>query len=130
MQAFEGFLQKIEDPAHRSRVTEVLGWVHKTFPQLELAVKWNQPMFIDHGTFIIAFSVAKQHLAVAPEYAALEKFEADIKQAGYSSTAMLMRIRWDQQVDYALLGLMIDINIMDKKDHAAFWRVAPGGKQK
>ena len=37
------------------------------FPQLKEENKWNQPMFNDHGTFIIGFSIAKGHIAVAPE---------------------------------------------------------------
>jgi uncharacterized protein YdhG (YjbR/CyaY superfamily) len=34
---------------------------------LKEEIKWNQPMFSDHGTFIIGFSIAKEHIAVAPE---------------------------------------------------------------
>lgn len=33
--------------------------ITETYPQLDTTVKWNQPMFTDHGTFIIAFSFAK-----------------------------------------------------------------------
>ena len=66
MQIFEEFLNKIEDPAHKERMKEVLEWVGNKYPNLTPVVKWNQPMFTDHGTYIIGFSVAKQHMAVAP----------------------------------------------------------------
>lgn len=66
-------------------------------------MKWNQPMFTDHGTFIIAFSVSKKHAAVAPETAAIKHYEADIKEAGHSYTDNVIRMKWDEPIDYALL---------------------------
>ncbi|EUJ38384.1 hypothetical protein BCAMP_08961 [Brochothrix campestris FSL F6-1037] len=66
MAVFEAYIADL--PAeHQGRVSEVLNWIATTYPQLEQEIKWKQPMFIDHGTFIIAFSVAKHHLAVAPK---------------------------------------------------------------
>ncbi|MGC2952001.1 iron chaperone, partial [Enterococcus faecium] len=44
--------------------------ITETKPQLDTTVKWNQPMFTDHGTYIIAFSFAKNHFSIAPEKAA------------------------------------------------------------
>jgi len=43
-------------------------------------------MFSDYGTFIIAFSVSKEHIAVAPEAAVIGVFEKEIKEAGHSHT--------------------------------------------
>ncbi|XID96072.1 iron chaperone [Paenibacillaceae bacterium WGS1546] len=85
-------------------------------------VAWNQPMFTDHSTFIIGFSAAKPHLAVAPERAGISRFSEDIAQAGYDHTKELVRIRWDRPVDYSLLEKMIEFNIMDKADCSTFWR--------
>ena len=53
-------------------------------------------MFTDHGTFIIGFSVAKKHLAVAPERAGIERFSDDILQAGYTHSKEILRIGWTQ----------------------------------
>ena len=50
-------------------------------------------MFTDHGTFIIGFSIAKNHLAVAPESAGINHFSDEIVQAGYDHTKQLVRIR-------------------------------------
>lgn len=132
MKEFAEYLNSIENPAHRARTEEVLRWVGDTFPQLERRIAWNQPTFTDHGTFIIAFSLAAKHMAVAPETVTLERYDSRIREAGYSYTKMLMRIRWDQEVDYALLKDMIAFNIEDKKDHKAYWRVPtnPGKKEK
>ncbi len=100
----------------------MLKWVHHTFPQLAPRVAWNQPMYTDHGTFIIGFSVAKHHLAVAPERAGIVRFSAEILRAGYDHSKQLMRIRWIDPVDYELLRKMIQYNITDKADCSAFWR--------
>ena len=93
-----------------------------TFPQLVPKIAWNQPMFTDHGTFIIGFSAAKQHLAVAPERAGIERFSQEIKQAGYDHTKELIRIRWDGPVDYSLLERLIAFNLLEKVDCSTFWR--------
>lgn len=122
MTVFAKFLERIDDISHRARVEEVLNWIAKKFPRLEPRIGWNQPMFTDHGTYIIGLSVAKQHMAVTPEGATIEKFENEIKEAGYSCSKMLFRIRWDQSVDYSLLEKMIEFNIVDKADYKLFWR--------
>ncbi|WP_309119682.1 iron chaperone [Paenibacillus sp.] len=122
MEVFAEFLAKIDHPQHRARTEEVLEWVTKRFPNLQPKVAWNQPMFTDHGTFIIGFSAAKAHLAVAPERAGMIRFSDDIKQAGYDHSSELVRIRWDRPVDFSLLEKMIEYNILDKADCSTFWR--------
>lgn len=74
MEVFVDYLAHIDHPQHRARTEEVLGWVTKKFPNLMPKIAWNQPMFTDHGTFIIGFSVAKHHLAVAPEREGIHHF--------------------------------------------------------
>lgn len=79
-------------------------------------------MFTDHGTFIIAFSISKNHLAVSPEKVGIDQFSKEIVQAGYEHTKNLFRIPWDQPVDYSLLEKLIQFNIVDKADCSTFWR--------
>lgn len=122
METFEDFFATIENPEHRARTEEVLNWVAETFPQLERRIGWNQPMFTDHGTFIIGFSVSKKHLAAAPEEAGIARFADEIKQAGYEHTKMLVRFPWNKPVDYELLKRMIEFNMADKADCSTFWR--------
>jgi|LGVE01.1.fsa_nt_gb uncharacterized protein YdhG (YjbR/CyaY superfamily) len=55
-------------------MVNILSWVHEQFSELEMVVKWNQPMFLDYGTFIIAFSVAKGHFPLTPEAFGMEIF--------------------------------------------------------
>ncbi len=122
MTSIEEYLSDIDNPKHRRRTEEILGWVTDKFPDLELQIKWNQPMFIDYGTFIIAFSVSKHHLSVAPEATGMTQFANEIAESGYSATKGIFRIKWDQSVNYKLLKKMIEFNIEDKADCSTFWR--------
>ncbi|HAF85819.1 MAG TPA: iron chaperone [Sphaerochaeta sp.] len=122
MDTFVPFLAAIENDENRKRANEVLNWIQKTFPGLVPKIAWNQPMFTDHGTFIIGFSVSKQHLAVSPDVTGMSLFSEDIAKAGYSQTINLFRIKWEMAVDYALLEKIIQFNIDDKKDCKTFWK--------
>ena len=77
-------------------------------------------MFTDHDTFIIGFSVAKLHLAVAPEREGINHFSDEIVQVGYDHTKQLMRIQWNSPVDFSLLEKMIEFNIFEKADCSNF----------
>lgn len=122
MEAFKAFLNQIDDTDQRQRVEQIFEHISTRFPQLESVIKWNQPMFADHGTFIIGFSVAKNHLAVAPEMVALNRFEDEIHKAGYQRTNQILKIQWKDEVDFDLLERIIAFNIEDKKTTTKFWR--------
>lgn len=122
MEVFSEYLARIDNPQYRAQTEEILSWVSKTFPNLMPRIAWNQPVFTDHGTFIIGFSVAKHHLAVAPERAGINHFTDEIVQAGYEHSKELVRIKWDSPVNFLLLKKIIEFNIKDKADCATFWR--------
>ena len=122
MEVFAEYLAHIDNPQHRARTEEVLAWVTKKFPSLTPKIAWNQPMFTEHGTYIIGFSISKHHLAVGPEEAAIKHFSDEIVQAGYDQTKGLFRIPWNSPVDFSLLKKMIEFNILDKAGCSTFWR--------
>ncbi|MGP4059517.1 iron chaperone [Halobacillus sp. H74] len=122
MEVFSEYLAGIDNPDHRERTEEIFAWIMDEFPNLETQIKWNTPMFTDHGTFIIGIDHAKHHMSFAPEPAAMTHFAEDIKQAGYSSTKGLFRIKWNEPVNYELLEKIIAFNIQDKAEHTSFWR--------
>ncbi|WP_017379009.1 iron chaperone [Paenisporosarcina sp. TG-14] len=122
MDVFAEYLAQIDNSQHRDRMEEVLTWVTRKFTNLKPKIAWNQPMFTDHGKFIIGFSVAKHHLAIAPESVGISHFSDEIVQAGYDHTKQLVRIKWDSPVDFSLLEKMIEFNISDKADCSTFWR--------
>ncbi|QDP41089.1 iron chaperone [Radiobacillus deserti] len=122
MESFSEFVSKINNPEHQSRTNEVLDWVMEQFPNLTPVIKWNQPVFTDHGTYIIGFSVSKQHLAASPEREGIIQFSDAIVQAGYEHSKMLIRFPWDKPVDFSLLEKIIEFNILDKAECSTFWR--------
>ncbi|RIP34721.1 iron chaperone [Staphylococcus gallinarum] len=122
MDLFKAFLDSLETDSQRATMTQVFQWAQDIFPQLDTTVKWNQPMYTDHGTFIIAFSKAKQHFSVAPEAKTMAHFSERIANAGYTQTNNLFKIKWTQDIDFNLLQDIIQFNIDDKQNCDTFWR--------
>lgn len=122
MDVFEQVLNGIADGEQRKKVEELLSWTIEKYPNLKGEIKWNQPMFTNHGTFIIAYSFSKKHIAVAPENVTIIEFQDDIINAGYDYTKELFRIPWERPIDYELLSKVIDFNIEEKKNSTGFWR--------
>ena len=125
LKTLDEFLATIPEGEKRDRMIAVLDWVRDHYPQLELRIAWNQPMFTDHGTFIIGFSVSKTHLAAAPEREGILRFSKDISHSGYDHSQQLLRIKWGQPIDYALLRKIIAFNIEEKAGYKTFWRKSP-----
>ena len=67
IKTLDEYLATIPNDDNRARMVEVLNWVAEHYPELELRVAWNQPMFTHRGTYIIGFSAASKHMAMAPE---------------------------------------------------------------
>ncbi|WP_412518416.1 iron chaperone [Staphylococcus simulans] len=122
MENFNDYLNKVEDPKQKEILTNVFNWVDETFPELEKVIKWNQPMYTHHGTYIIGFSRAKAHFSINPEAAGMKPFIARFDKNGYTYTENLFRIKWTQDVDYDLLKDMIQYNLEDKAEITSFWR--------
>lgn len=122
MKTLNDFLETIPNLTHREKLNDIIEWILKTFPSLKCEIKWNQPMLIDHGTFILAFSASKNHFSVAPEYVGIQTFSQAIKDAGYDHSMMLFRIKWNQEVNYQLLGDIIRYNMKEKANMTSFWR--------
>jgi uncharacterized protein len=118
----EEFLDAIEPPEHRTKLSHTIRWVAATWPGLELAMKWNQPMFLDHGTFIVGFSVFPKNMAVNPELALIERMSDEIAAAGYTMTKGLIRVGWDDPVDQDLLTRIVETQIAEKSDVVGLWR--------
>lgn len=124
VESFAKPLAEIEDRGNRTRIEEILEWVQRSFPGLSPKIAWSQPMFTDHGTFIVGFSTSKKHLSVTPEKAGIDRFSEEIVKSGYDHGSMTFRIPWNKPVDYDLLERIIRFNIEDKKGCATFWRRA------
>ncbi|MFH5882243.1 iron chaperone [Liberiplasma polymorphum] len=122
METLNDYLETVENPKIRETLSNIFNWIGLHYPQLEPAIKWNQPMYMHHGTFIIGFSKAKKHLNMAPEEPAITKFEVQLKKLEYHRTKMLIQVKDHQEFSFDLLKSIIDFVIEDKKDITSFWR--------
>lgn len=122
MKDINEFFSTILEPEQRARLEDLFEWTKKHYPQFNVVIKWNQPMFTDHDTFIIAYSISKKHLSVAPESIAITTFKDAIEKAGYQHTENIIKIAWDQTIDFNLLKKIIDYNVQEKIDYTKFWR--------
>ena len=116
------YLATIPDDDNRERMVDVLVWVGLTYPELKLRIAWNQPMFTHHGTYIIGFSAASKHMAVAPERATMIRFEPIMRERGTDFGKMFARQPWNKPFDYELLDAFIQHQLAEKQDITSFWR--------
>lgn len=86
------FLSNFKNPILKFKLEPIFEQIQKEFPNLTVELKWNQPMFIMNGTFIIGFSVAKNHISITPEAVTMAIFTNDIKAANYEATNNLFKI--------------------------------------
>lgn len=45
----------------------------------------------------------------------MKQFKQRVTNAGYTQTENLFRIKWNQEIDYDLIGDMIKLNMEEKK---------------
>ena len=115
------FLSTIPSADNRERMVDVVVWVGLTYPEPELRIAWNQPMFTHHGTYIIGFSAASKHMAMAPERATMIRFEPVMRKRGTDFGKMFARQPWNKPFDYELLDAFIQHQLNEKQDITSFW---------
>ncbi len=115
------YLEKIIDDNKRNTFEDLLKWTKETFTDLELHMKWNQPMFLYNETFIIYYTNAKNHISIAPEKLVLDEYVDQITDLGYEHTKMLFKIKFIETINHDLLKRVINRSIEIKKDLSRFW---------
>lgn len=115
------FIKKINNEEKETRFKELIEWIIEKFPELLLEFKWNQPMFIEKGTYIIGFSVSKKHIALGLESFAIEELTDRITNAGFSHSKMIVQFPWEKPIDYQLLDLIITHVRARKSGVTSFW---------
>ena len=103
-------------------MVDVLVRVGLTYPELELRIAWNQPTFTHDGTYIIGFSAASKHMAMAPERATMIHFDQIMRERGTDFGKTFARQPWDKPFDYELLDAFIQHQLTEKQDVTTFWR--------
>lgn len=117
-------LNKIDSDEHRQQFSQVMTWIAKSYPDFNMAIKWQQVHFEYNGTFIIALNTAKQHMSFFIEKAGIRQFEQAFKDAGYDYTESIYKVKWTDEMDYDLLNAAIDFQVAGKKDLTTYWRKA------
>ncbi|MCH5461603.1 DUF1801 domain-containing protein [Lactobacillus sp. LC28-10] len=115
------YMASITKPENAQQLSSTLDWISTQYPQLELRLAWNQPMFTDHDTFIIGFSAATKDFAVAVEAPVFEKHLPQITALGYRATKRQFHVAWGTEIDESLLHHLIDDAIALKKNVTTFW---------
>ena len=103
-------------------MVDALVWVGLTYPELELRIAWNQPMFTHHGTYMIGFSAASKHMAMASECATMIRLEPVMRERGTDFGTKLARQPWNKPFAYELLDGFIRHQLTDKRHVTSFWR--------
>ncbi|MBS6638457.1 MAG: DUF1801 domain-containing protein [Actinomyces sp.] len=122
IKTLDEYLATISNGDNRARMVDVLDWVSHNFPELDLRIAWNQPIFTHHGTYIIGFSAASKHMAVAPERATMIRFEPVMRERGTDFGKKVAHQPWDKPIDYELLDAFIQYQLAEKQDVTSFWR--------
>lgn len=117
---YQEYLNQIPVVENKEKIDSLIKWTLNEFPNLTLEMKWNQPMLIDHGTYIISYGCAKKHISVAPEKTFLDRNINEISKY-YKSSKMLFKIDWNDDIEYDLLKKLIVEIIEEKKDYDRFW---------
>lgn len=121
IKTLDEFLATIPKADNRARVVAVLDWVRQSYPELELRIAWNQPMFTHHGTYIIGFSAASTHMAMAPERATMIHFEQAMRERGTDFGTLFAREPWRKSFDYELLDAFVQYQLAHEQDTTSFW---------
>ena len=87
MTTFEDYLATLEKSEQREKMATLLTWIAQHYPDLTPVIKWKQPMFIEHGTYIIGLSASKHHFSLSPEAKTIRLFEDEIKAADFGLIA-------------------------------------------
>ena len=104
------------------QMTNLRNLTGQHYPQLELRIAWNQPMFTHHGTYIIGFSLASKHVAMNPERATMIHFEPVMRERGTDFGKMFARQPWNKPFDFELLDAFIQHQLAEKQAVTSFWR--------
>lgn len=110
------------DPILKDKIVSIFKFMEEKFEELVLEIKWNEPMFSFNNSFIIAFSVWKNHISISLEKYAIDIYKEKLLSFNYEVTSNLFKIKKDQEVDFDLLFEIINFKIKDKSNSNTFFK--------
>lgn len=121
MEVFQQWLDEIESIQYRQITEQIIKWIMSEFPTLQGKIAWNYPHLTDHGTFIVSFSTAKKHLALAFETEIINQFRQEASNRGYEVSIHFIKMKWEQTFDESLFRDMINASIKLKRNAKTYW---------
>lgn len=115
-------IQSVSNQNQIDKLNQVFDFILKEFSELNVEIKWNVPMFMYKKTFIIGFSVHKNHISVSPEKTTINNFKKEIISCGYECLNNLFKIQNNQVIDLELIKKIINKNILEKQNCNHFFR--------
>lgn len=106
----------------KDKMVSIFQFMEEKFPELVLEIKLNEPMFSFNNSFIIAFSVWKNHISISPEKYAIDIYKEKLLSFNYEAAANLFKIKKDQEVNFNLLFEIINFKIKDKSNSKTFFK--------
>ncbi len=88
--------------AHEALARRILATISSSYPELELVIAWNQPMFRMGTSYVFGLSASTNHLSIAVVDVDAKALFAD-RLVGLSTTKKMIRIPLDWTVDTELL---------------------------
>lgn len=124
MHEFTPYYDKIKIDENREAFINLLTWVQTEF-NLTPLYKWKIPMFTKDKKFIIGFKAHKNYFELKIEADALEHFEEKLIKAKHLTKTKILRIKWDQDINYELLREIINYKLVEKQTWPYFWKDLP-----
>lgn len=120
----KAILEKIAVDENRAKLANLLERLEAEFPELEGNVKYSQPMYEAHGTFIIGFKPAKTHFGIIAEAPAAERFKSEAGNLGltFTSSGKVSVVKWTQEIPFELIKKLVTFQLEDKKNTTTYFR--------
>jgi uncharacterized protein YdhG (YjbR/CyaY superfamily) len=102
-----------------NKLKNIYSYILKEYPELELIMKWDNPVLIIHNTFIMSIVLNNEDIVVSIEETALNSFREEFKDK-YRLNRWLLKT--DKELELKDINKMIDYKLIEKKDYNTYWK--------
>jgi uncharacterized protein YdhG (YjbR/CyaY superfamily) len=100
------------DPKQAKTIKQIIKAITDKYPDLELAIAWNQPMLRKGTFYVFGASVSKNHISIAPwSTEVLDAFRPKLTE--YRVTKKTIAVPNDWDVDIKLLQAMVKARLAE-----------------
>ena len=101
------------DPVQAKTIKAMINTITAKYPNLELAIAWNQPMLRKGTMYIFGWSVTKNYILVAPwSTDVLDTFRPKLTEFKVNKKTIAVPSDWD--VDAKLLNAMVKARLAER----------------